>query len=162
MITDINVSRHLHPILVRCTPLHFLEPPREVLRILESHFVRNTAKAFACVKDALFCNIQYLLLNVLDGRHTCFLFYQIAEIIGGKTKFVSAILHCRDAFCYRQTRLIIIIKQRLETCKQVTVNVFAGNELAVIEAYTLVKQQFQIVDDERTTVLVNRIVQFLT
>lgn len=98
---------------------------------------------------------------MLDGRHSCFLFYQIAEVIGGKAEFVGTILHCRDAFCQGQARLVIIIKQRLEACKQVAVRVFAGNELAVIEADATVEEQFDGVDYKRVAVLVDRMAQFL-
>ena len=85
---------------------------------------------------------------MLYGRHTCLPFYQITEIIGGKAKFVCAILHRWDALCYRLVRIVIIVKQYLEACKQVAVYVFASDELAVVEADATVKKQLYGVDYE--------------
>ena len=138
------------------TAFHLPEPLREVLRIQEVHLVGDLTEALARGDDALFGNHQRPLLDVLDGGQSGFFFYQVAEIVGGKTELVGTLLYRRDTCRCRLTRVIIVVKQSLD------VHILARNELAVVEAYALVEQQLHVVDDERAAVLVNRMGKFIT
>ena len=144
------------------TAFHLPEPLREVLRIQEVHLVGDLTEALARGDDALFGNHQRPLLDVLDGGQSGFFFYQVAEIVGGKTELVGTLLYRRDTCRCRLTRVIIVVKQSLETCQKIAVPILARNELAVVEAYALVEQQLHVVDDERAAVLVNRMGKFIT
>ena len=55
----------------------------------------------------------------------------------------------------------IRIQQGLEAGKDVAVQVLAGDELAVVEAFAIVEQQLDVVGDKGFAVLVHRILQFL-
>lgn len=89
-----------------------------------------------------------------------FPFYQITEIIGGKTQLVSAILYRRNTFTRWQGRMIVIIEQQFKTRQQIVVGIFPCNELAVIKADAAVKEKLHGINNQRTAVLVNRMPQF--
>lgn len=71
-----------YPILIRRTPHLFLEPPAEMLRILETKFVGNLADGLPCVEYTLFCHIQGLLLDMLQGGFARLLLQQVTQIVG--------------------------------------------------------------------------------
>ena len=60
-----------------------------------------------------------------------FLFYQVTEIIDGKTQLVSAILYRRNTFTRWQGRMIVIIEQQFKTRQQIVVGIFPCNEMCI-------------------------------
>ena len=132
-----------------------------MLRVLETKFVGNLADGLPRVEYALFCHIQGLLLNMLQGGFTRFLFQQVAQIVGREAESVGTILHGGQSFRGRFAGMEIRIQQGLEAGKDVAVQVLAGDELAVVEAFAIVEQQFDVVGDEGLAVLVHRVLQFL-
>ena len=132
-----------------------------MLRVLEAQFVGNLANGLPRVEHTFFRHFQGLLLDMLQGGFTRFLFQQVAQIVGREAELVGAVLHGGQSFRSGFAGMEIRIQQGLEASKDVAVQILAGDELAVVEAFAIVEQQLDVVGDEGLAVLVHRILQFL-
>lgn len=81
-----------------------------MLRIREAHIIGYLANGFIGSKNTLFSNIKRFLLNMFQCRKSGFLFQQVTEIIGGKTKYIGTILYRRYAIFRRCIRIKILIQ----------------------------------------------------
>ena len=82
---------------------------------------------------------------MLVSRKSCLFSEQIAEVVGGQAEFVCTILNSGQPLSNKQPRVEIIVEQQLETSQKVTILIFAHNELTVIEADAIVKEQLYFV-----------------
>ena len=132
-----------------------------MLRILEAQFVGNLADRLPRVEHTFFRHFQGLLLDMLQGGLSCFLFQQVTQIVGRETELVGTVLHGGQSFRGGFAGMEILVQQGLEAGKDVAVQILTGDKLAVVEAFAIVEQQLDVVGDEGLAVLVYRVFQFL-
>lgn len=75
-------------------------------------------------------------------------FYHISEIIRRHAKFVSAILHRRQAECQLHVPVKVIMQQTVEFHQHIRIVEFPGDELAVIETLAEVQNQLNIAHND--------------
>ena len=88
-----------------------------------------------------------------------FFLQQVAQVIGRQAKFVGAILNGRDSFRSGLSGTEIAVQQGFEAGKDIAVQVFAGDELAVVKTDAVIEQQLHVVRDQRFAVFVRRVQQ---
>ena len=81
----------VHSIFVGSTSHLLLEPPGEMLRILEAKLVGYLTDGFSCVENPFFGCFQGLLLDMLQGGQACFFSQQVTQVIGRKAELVSPV-----------------------------------------------------------------------
>ena len=69
-------------VFVWCHSRLLSEPPAEMLRVLKTEFVSNLTDRLPCVEHMLLRHFQGLLLDMLQGGFSRFLFQQVAQIVG--------------------------------------------------------------------------------
>ena len=67
-------------------------------------------------------------------------FDQIAEIIGGQMHLICTVFYCRQARTLRFFGIEIVVQQIFEPGENVFVDIFAGDELTVVETDTIVEE----------------------
>ena len=110
-----------------------------MLRVLEAQFVGDLADGLPRVEHMFFRHFQSLLLNMLQGGFTRFLFQQVAQIVGREAELVGTVLHGGQSFRGGFAGMEIRIQQGLEASKDVAVQILAGDELTVVEAFAIVE-----------------------
>ena len=99
---------------------------------------------------------------MLQGGHAGFPPQQVAQVVGRKTELVGTVLYSRKAFGSRSVGMEVVVQQGFKTGKYVAIQVLAGDELAVVETDTVIKQELDIIHDERLAVFVkDRTLQLL-
>ena len=81
-----------------------------MLRILEPQFVSNLTDRFRSIEHMFLCRFQCLLLDMFQGGHARLFLQQIAQVVGRKAKFVSAVLHGGQSFRDRFAGMEILIQ----------------------------------------------------
>ena len=129
----------VHSIFVGSTSHLLLEPPGEMLRILEAKLVGYLTNGFSCVENPFFGCFQGLLLDMLQGGQACFFSQQVTQVIGRKAELVGTCLHGRQSFRGRFAGTEIVVQQGFEAGEDVTVQIFPGDELSVVETDAIVE-----------------------
>src|SRR3712207_395483 len=138
-----------------------LEITVEVLRILETKAVGYLANGLFRTRQLVFGQVDNLGLNVLLRRLARFFLHKIAEIVGRQVTFLREIFYRRQPFTQGTALPEVVVKQAFKLIKHVKIGRTAGDELPLIEAQTIVEQQFYVAADELSAVLVNGMVQLL-
>ena len=152
-----------HPLAVfrRRNPLLLLEHPAEVLGIFEAEAVGHLRNGFPCCK-AVLGKLDDELADVVARRVAGGLLDDIAEIVGGHTQFVGAILHGGQAEGQLEFVLEIVAQQAVEADEDVGVLNLAGDELAVVETLAEIERQFDVAHEDGVLKLIRFLSQFLT
>ena len=134
-------------IIRRCHSCLLFEHPAEMLWIFEAQSVCYPCNAFTCGKF-VFCQLYYVLADIIACSITRCLFYHIPEIIRRHAKFVGAILHRRQAMCLLHVPVKVIVQQTVEFHQHIRIIEFPGDELAVIETLAEVQDQLDIAHND--------------
>src|SRR3712207_83972 len=113
------------------------------------------------LRQLVFGQVDNLGLNVLLRRLARFFLHKIAEIVGRQVTFLREIFYRRQPFTQGTALPEVVVKQAFKLIKHVKIGRTAGDELPLIEAQTIVEQQFYVAADELSAVLVNGMVQLL-
>ena len=131
-----------------------------MLGIFEAETIAYHCDGQRLVVQQLFGMGEKVVRDDVLGGTTGFHAHQIAEIAVRQAAFVCKISYRRQTvmqgFCGD-----IIIKQFYEFLYHRMVDLLAGDELAVVEAETIVQQQFNVGDNKFAGMLVDGSVQFL-
>ena len=130
-------------IFARCLARLRLEKADEVLRIFKAEalaYLRD-AEGFIC-KQLAGCRKQSVVYHTLGG-FACLGFDQFTEIFGRITAFVGKVGYSRQTFTLRFPSNVFI-EQRDELLYHRMINLLACDELAVVEAQTVVQQQLDV------------------
>ena len=117
-----------------------LEHTVEVLRILIPQFVGNLADSFLASNNHLLGQVDDFVLDIFLCRLPGFLLYQVSEIIGREEYLVCKVFHGGKPVGLRFVALEIVVYQRFEFRQDVLVCSRAGDELAFVEAFAIIKQ----------------------
>ena len=111
-----------------------------MLRILETELISDFADGFAGVEYFFFCDIDQFGLDMFGSGFPGLFFDQIAEIIGGQMHLICTVFYCRQARTLPFFGLEIVVQQIFEPGENVFVDIFAGDELTVVETDTIVEE----------------------
>ena len=136
------------------------EETNEMLRIVKTHTFANHCDGQRVIIEQLFGMGEKAVGNDVLGSTTSFHAHQIAEIAAGQAAFVCKIGHCGQSLT-QGFRGDVVIQQFHESLHHRMVDFLASDELAVIEAETLVQQQLDVGDDKFAGMLVYGMVQLL-
>lgn len=92
-----------------------------MMRVFEAHLVSNLTHGLGSIGKTFFDLIDNGKLNILLSGFTCFLFYQISEIIRGKIKFISTKSNRRQSVRNRGIRLEITVQQIFKPGKNILI-----------------------------------------
>src|SRR5690606_12286172 len=107
-----------------------------MLGISESEFKRNLVNRFILIADPIFSFLDYPIMNILLGRYSRFLFYQIAKIIRGPVQTIGKIRNHRNPDFVNIAGGKIVIEQKVKPLQNIfgTVITFTPQcRLAVME-----------------------------
>ena len=115
-----------------------------MVRVLESDFVGDLAYSLVRAGQQVLDAVDDGKVDVFDGGLACLFLDEVPEIVGGKVELVCAPCYRGQSEHFRLFRIEIAGYQFLETCEDIVVDSFTCSELAVIEAETVVQQDFYV------------------
>lgn len=98
-------------------------------------------------------------LDIFLCSFSCFLLYQVSEIIRRETCLVCKIFHGWQSFGYCHLILEVFVQQLLEFYDNIFVRLITCNKLPFVETHTVIQQQFDVSHDELLAVFVDRVFQ---
>ena len=131
----------------------------EVLWILKSQFISHLADSLNTFQYSFFCQFDNPALDIFLCSFSCFLLYQVSEIIRRETCLVCKIFHGWQSFCYCHLILEVFVQQLLEFYDNIFVRLITCDKLPFVETHTVIQQQFDVTHDELLAVLVDRMLQ---
>lgn len=129
-----------HPKIIRQTTGDLLKQAAKILRISETEFLCYLAEWFICIYQPLFSCLETLELKVFFVRLPCFIFQQIIEICGRKTKNSDALLNSGKIGGLTLYSIEMIIQKTVKPFDNLLVSLIACDELAFVEAFAIIKQ----------------------
>lgn len=130
-------SGHL-PECGRCFARMGFEETNEMLRIVKTHTFANHCDGQRVIIEQLFGMGEKAVGNDVLGSTTSFHAHQVSEISARQTAFVCKIGHCGQSLS-QGFRGDVVIQQFHESLHHRMVDFLASDELAVIEAETIVQ-----------------------
>ena len=131
-----------------------------MMRVFEAHLVSNLTHGLGSIGKTFFDLIDNGKLNILLSGFTCFLFYQISEIIRGKIKFISTKSNRRQSVRNRGIRLEITVQQIFKPGKNILIHILTSYKLPIVKADTMIQKYFNISGNDGTTMFINSMFQF--
>lgn len=110
------------------------------MRIPETEFLRYLAECFICIYQPLFSYLETLELKIFFVRFPRFIFQQIIEICGRKTKYSDALLNSGKIGGLTLYSIEMIIQKTVKPFDNLFVSLIACDELAFVEAFAIIKQ----------------------
>ena len=114
------------------------EETNEMLRIVKTHTFANHCDGQRVIIEQLFGMGEKAVGNDVLGSTTCFHAHQVSEISARQAAFVCKIGHCGQSLS-QGFRGDVVIQQFHESLHHRMVDFLASDELAVIEAETIVQ-----------------------
>ena len=130
-------SGHL-PVCGRCFARMGFEETNEMLRIVKPHTFANHCDGQRVIIEQLFGMGEKAVGNDVLGSTTSFHAHQVSEISARQTAFVCKIGHCGQSLS-QGFRGDVVIQQFHESLHHRMIDFLASDELAVIEAETIVQ-----------------------
>ena len=119
-----------------------------MLWILESEAIGHLADGLAVIEDPLLCQVDDQGLNMVLGGFPCFLLDKVAKIVGREIQFFGTVGHRGQSEGLGLVGPEIVVQKAFKPFQDALMHILAGDELAVIETYTVIEQQFYIGSDE--------------
>ena len=115
-----------------------------MLWVLEAQLLRHLADALSVVQEAVLHLIKHAEVDHFLRRLARLLLQQITKVVGREAQLAGEILHRGQAvFCSKMV-VEVMIEQRLKLGQQVVIDYLAGDELALVEAQQLVKEDLDV------------------
>ena len=130
-----------------------------MLWILKSQFISHLADSLNTFQYSFFCQFDNPALDIFLCSFSCFLLYQVSEIIRRETCLVCKIFHGWQSFGYCHLILEVFVQQLLEFYDNIFVRLITCNKLPFVETHTVIQQQFDVSHDELLAVFVDRMFQ---
>ena len=92
-----------------------------MMRVFESHLIGNFTHGLGRIGKTFLNFLDNGELDILLSGFTCFLFYQISEIIRRKIKFISTKSNRRQSVRNRGIRLEITVQQIFKPGKNILI-----------------------------------------
>ena len=138
----------------------FLEQAGEVLGVLEAEGVGYLADGVGGRSEAVTGLGEEVLLDELLRTVARLGFHEVAEVVGREVQRIGKVAHGGHSLTGGETLGEIVVEQDVETLHELTVNGFAGDELAVVEAHAVVQNQGDVLRHQRAGVAVDAALQF--
>ena len=104
-----------------------------MLWILKSQFISHLADSLNTFQYSFFCQFDNPALDIFLCSFSCFLLYQVSEIIRRETCLVCKIFHGWQSFGYCHLILEVFVQQLLEFYDNIFVRLITCNKLPFVE-----------------------------